>query len=1267
MLKSSRRTRQIFILLILPLIFSVLWVTSPPSRCLENDNIIETDSIETFQPYIKGNGSRILTILYGQQNRSLGNASTNHFFIDTNRRFDKFANITQVKTYGYSTSNIRLKFEKITPQNFSKIIEEDSPDGYVKFFENSNDQNLTVYASFTLPMSCHLDTVQILVYVDGSFTLRWAILNSTWNSLSNTSYPDKIIKSGETLFETASSLDQFFLSLNINVTLLTNETDNNTFFIRLEAEAGPPAPKAYDFWWYCVNDATDGENEEDVWISNTYNISNIDMVMDLNLQPLDLSLSPSEINLQVNGTQVPNSGIIELEGVLNNSESITFNITSLWNITFDLNYLMKHDKDSRCLTRFLADADTTTVFWNVSPSETFPSTFTNCSVTFKVPKDWNVSRCWNITDIEETPITAANWKNITLYVYDNWRIEFTSPNYVKKIDSPSPVIIDEENSFLILLIPGAHDWNGTLTFLVYNSSDNILYYNTSQPTNNKSSLGIYWTPDKSFTNGTYIIATLFLTGFEAGYLYIGNVLFVYSAFLESHTAPYYCIGENATVKVKYVDKVHDTGIEGATVWTTWNNQVTYFKDEGEGIYAANLTTKGYSSGNHSLTVYAQKTGYEDAILSFNITFVYSTNVSMPNETIIGNYETPLTITIYYTDINGTHLENATVIGYIGTSKYIFEYNGTAYINITTFHELGTYNMTIQCSKESYEPKEINITIRIMPKKTNLDVLCPKEIEAGQQFTISINYTDQWGNPITHFNGTIYLNESVLTIFSNSSTIYFNITQYVGNYSISIMVNCPNHETKTWKGYLTIYGKMKITYQPQVLKQYENETITIHFNIIDSFRNTPLENCSITLTVNNHKWLATFNYQNYSCTLNLTGLQPGNYSINVVIEAPYYLPQTLEIPLYILPKTRTILTVNVPQEVTAGNTILISGTLTTENKDPIGMATIKIIVLVTYKNGTKKQFEYETVTNTKGEFSYTIPTNNEMSKIQITVVYEGMTDKTSAHTTYNITIKPSISTSKSLLPRWLTTIILITSIIFIGTFGYISKRKHKIKTENKKLLREYELILELNSLESLLVVDKESGRCIFEYSFKKTPTDPNIVAGFVQAVRGFYSEIGGTGEGEIGEIYYETPEPKVLTFHSGKYAYSILIAPGKLLPEIKESLRNFLDKFEDKFEKNLKTNTFEISIFDKAKNIVKESFPKHIFTKYEVTEIPPRIRGIKRKILKVAKEITEIEGSFTIAKLLTEVTKKEKINPLKTLKTLKILINQKIIHPTEEQN
>ncbi|MHA1834784.1 MAG: hypothetical protein ACTSV7_12450, partial [Candidatus Baldrarchaeia archaeon] len=326
--------------------------------------------------------------------------------------------------------------------------------------------------------------------------------------------------------------------------------------------------------------------------------------------------------------------------------------------------------------------------------------------------------------------------------------------------------------------------------------------------------------------------------------------------------------------------------------------------------------------------------------------------------------------------------------------------------------------------------------------------------------------------------------------------------------------------------------------------------------------------------------------------------------------------------------------------------------------------------------TTSQLKYETVTNTNGELSFPFQTTTNMTEICITAFYEGSIDKVNAQSSSKITVNPYVpptpppSSSPPPLPppsslKWSLMSTITATIATTATFGYILRKKQKIRIEQEKLVREYELILELDSLESLLVVEKKSGLCLFEYPFKGTAVEPNLIAGFIQAIRGFYMEIGGMGEGEVGEIYYEMPEPKVLTFHSGRYVYPILIAPGKLLPEVKDCLRNFLDKFEEEFETVLEMRTPEVSIFDKAREIVAECFPKEMFTRYKVAEKVQNIGKIEKKVLKIAKEVEKDEGSFTIAQLLTETAKREKIDPVKALKALKVLLTKKALQPTQE--
>jgi len=57
---------------------------------------------------------------------------------------------------------------------------------------------------------------------------------------------------------------------------------------------------------------------------------------------------------------------------------------------------------------------------------------------------------------------------------------------------------------------------------------------------------------------------------------------------------------------------------------------------------------------------------------------------------------------------------------------------------------------------------------------------------------------------------------------------------------------------------------------------------------------------------------------------------------------------------------------------------------------------------------------------------------------------------------------------------------------------------------------------------------------------------------------------------------------------------------------------------------------------------------------------------QEKILRAAKKLAEEQGQFTMAQLLTEVAKKEKIDPLKALKALKDLVNQNLMQPVQQR-
>jgi len=1312
------------------------------------------------------------------------NNKTNYYRaedISKNDAFYKTLNLTtSFDNIKFNTTKITLNFTNIQPQNLTKEIEiegKSSPDEGT-FFINGTPAAM----SFQIPnQTCYLTSFQVRIKVKTTpatphnVTINWKVMNARNESFVTKSYPypNADLTFGS-LNISVSGTEFFSLDIPVVPSLLLNESEtfNRTFFIWLNVSNINVNENEYAIW-LAYSDLSltlgDGINEGYAYYEEPFGPpKDYDFFLQyVTLAPLKDNYTPKDYNLRVNGTLVGSNGIWEND-VFVSTDTVALKVSADWLLKFNVTCESFHVRDGTLATEFYVHADFDNSTWYVKSNFTYPSELNNASTKFYVPSDWQLVNTTNVGMVGN--LVTVNSSSL-------WTLIFNGTNYINSIVHPANVSVGEAITFNANLADVVT--NGNLTLAIYNGSKLKIYEDRKTV---DEGTAFAWTPTKEIKKGNYSVTILFYNGTEVGYrISVFKVLHTIEIVVDT-LEPYYFVEDNIRIRVQCNNTVINETVSDATIYANWTKGIVNFTyNSTSGWYEGYFNTSGLLAKQYNITIYVEGDYYEKTNITITMNLVYRTQVAVsPDINITGEYNTPVTIVVYYTYVNGSLIKDANVTGYVDNTKYDFTYNGTAYSITMTFQELGTFTMTINCSKPrhqpqtknititinpllttlkitvngenitfyaveypspvnfslifqdkngnpvvnaetrecilemingsiktltlidegnglytlslsldefnpypepkslignhiltfrllkyGYEERRVNITINITPGETRVEIVCPESVEAGSLFTIFANYTDKEGKTLSYLNGTIYLNDTIIMIF-NETQISLNLTQYIGTYNISIIVTHPNYKPQTWKGTITIYGKIKATYSPGVLEEYENETITIQFYIEDLYRKTPIENYNLTIKLNTYEWFMKWNSQNPSFTLNLTGVEPGNYSITVLIEAPNYVPTTFEIPLHILPKTRVILTVNIPQEVTAGDTIPISGTLTTESGEPIAMATIKIIIQVTYENGTTKEYTYETVTNMRGEFSYTFQTTKKMTKINIMITYGGTREKASTTSRYSITVKPLTIFATLLHAWWIFALLATTFAVFAETRRRISKRKKKTEVERGKLLREYELILEFNSLESLLVVSKESGLCIFEYPFKGSSINSNLVAGFVQAIRGFYVEIGGAREGEVGEIYYEMPEPKVLTFHSGRYTYAILIAPGKLLPEVKECLRNFLDRFEEEFKEPLEKDITNTSIYSRAKEFIKECFPQQIFAEYKVPEKLPKTRGIKKKILKIAKELTENKGSFNIAELLTEVARKEKIDPLKALKTLKELINQNLIQSAQQK-
>jgi predicted transcriptional regulator len=105
---------------------------------------------------------------------------------------------------------------------------------------------------------------------------------------------------------------------------------------------------------------------------------------------------------------------------------------------------------------------------------------------------------------------------------------------------------------------------------------------------------------------------------------------------------------------------------------------------------------------------------------------------------------------------------------------------------------------------------------------------------------------------------------------------------------------------------------------------------------------------------------------------------------------------------------------------------------------------------------------------------------------------------------------------------------------------------------------------LGLLSYLLVLDKQSGICIFEKDFSALKINPDLVGGFLHALQSFGVEISAT-DAAMKTLTYENYQFQIET---GEYVRAALILQGVPNEYITSRLTRFVTMFEQMFQKEL---------------------------------------------------------------------------------------------------
>ena len=222
---------------------------------------------------------------------------------------------------------------------------------------------------------------------------------------------------------------------------------------------------------------------------------------------------------------------------------------------------------------------------------------------------------------------------------------------------------------------------------------------------------------------------------------------------------------------------------------------------------------------------------------------------------------------------------------------------------------------------------------------------------------------------------------------------------------------------------------------------------------------------------------------------------------------------------------------------------------------------------------------------------------------------------------------------------------------------------------------WQKFLDVLNIKHILIMDKESGLTVINYTVSGVDVDVELLSGFIQANITF-SESGEASMQNLvssyENLFYEFQYKSFnILLKDGNHVRICLILNHKASNKLRNHTFRFVEEFEEKFEEELLTfrNTGSINFNNMIDDIV-DSFNINLtFPMTLAHSIPPyELEKVKRSILQkaifnLAKEMLAVKPFFFIYNMLQRIKKIVNIDDEVILFEIHQLLERQIITPT----
>ncbi|TFF89115.1 MAG: hypothetical protein EU549_01730 [Promethearchaeota archaeon] len=801
----------------------------------------------------------------------------------------------------------------------------------------------------------------------------------------------------------------------------------------------------------------------------------------------------------------------------------------------------------------------------------------------------------------------------------------------------------------------------------------------------------------SFHIGSIFNSTLNITGYY-GNQFFGNKWFV-------RPNPYFD-DQTHKVQVHYRNGTDPyEGIYPATIYAypNWSDDVWYGNPfDIYGRYDINIDTNGLHEGDRGEILIIATSNYFDtkqikiyleideipaSLLSFD-TSGFEEITAYAGETVqiaasfIDEFHSKDIIFQNSTDGNVTWC----IPGTDASNDHIMEtlvHTYTSYINLPFYNISAgkTYNITIKGeASRDYATKEANITLIVLEKESTkiniFNVSEDGEIRIGKSLEIYLNLTFSNGTSLNYKNlqfNLSYYNDSIL--LSKFNKILTTNASGIAEYFISEIPDNVNIITinSSYSGTEKIAPTSNST-QYSVNDKYQTElaliaefssdirignSIIFHANLT-SFDFGAMFGCNILFNI-------TYLYENSSELFayevrvsNESGF--ASYEIEnikslvkeIIVEIKYIGNKTFDqcsqsSNYIVLGKYNSSLQIisSIPAEIMVGNYIQIGAILkNAETEKFIANATIRFEI--TFDNEKIESIIEIGTTNINGTAWVAIEIPQSASaadSFSIIINYDGSLsiNKSSIQSSSSI----MVLTPAKLFIRYLPYILIILAIVIAAMLTYqYAIRAPRIRKKRKRIKYVNQKFTDILNVQHLMIIHKDSGGTIYNYSFQERSFDPDLISGFLTAIASFQIDSGIKKQDKPKKIssgFELKYQNFIILMNEGQYIRVALILDQKPSETLRDALNQFLNLFELKYDKELERFTGNLKIFRSADidEIIEKIFEASLMWPHRVSEdltedIEKDLSRLESSLLTLALTIQKDKNFFMAPSLIDAV-------------------------------